>query len=202
MGRLENKAQKATRLALEALPEVVKATLSPIGYALTDETVWSVLVKKGLVEVNGDIKDADGRSATRATSDGIAMVPKEDLKMAEENAVTSAFTIEDVPVVETKRTGNKASIYPFDVLEIGQSFFVPATEEKPEPWTSMKSTIASFNKRYSVTVTNEDGSPKMRTKTRGPNKGDEIQDTTLTRRFGIGKDEKDGVAGARIGRTA
>ena len=202
MAKLENKAQKATRLALEALPEVVKATLSPIGYALTDETVWSVLVKKGLVEVNGDIKDAEGRSATRATSDGIAMVPKEELKMAEENAVTSGFTIEDVPVVETKRTGNKASMYPFDALEVGQSFFVPATEEKPEPWTSMKSTVASSNKRYGVPAVDGEGNPVMRIKTRGPNKGDEVQDTTLTRRFGIGKDEKDGVAGARIGRTA
>ena len=200
--RMENKTQKATRLALEALPEIVKATQSKIGYALTDESIYSVLAKKGFVEVNKDIQDAEGRFATRATLTGIKMVPKEELDMPEENVAQSGFAIEDVPVVETKRTGGGAgSIYPFDALGVGQSFFVPATKDKPEPWKSMTGTISSANKRYAEPAVNEDNSPIMRAITRGPNVGKEVQDTVQTRRFGIGKDEKDGVAGARIGRT-
>ena len=200
---LENKAQKLNRLAMEALPEIIYDTQNG-GYTFTSKEIWSRLEKKGFVEVNEDIKNDAGACATRATELGMAtaVTEEEDSKVMSEENVTN-FEIEDVAVVPKRTPSTRRSIYPFDGLTVGQSFFVAATEAKPEPWKSMVSVVASANLRYMVPVFEADGTtPKMRTKTRGPNKGDEVQVTSASRKFAITDDAKDDIKGARIGRVA
>jgi len=198
---VENRYQKANRI----LKEIVAATLAD-DYVFTPSAVHEILIKKGFVLINPDLKNEAGEVATRATQAGIEAVPQEEKRMSEGSggvSMANGFEIEDVPVVAGKRSGaGKKSIYPFDMLAMGQSFFVAATADKPEPWKSMSSTVGGASQKYAELVTNEDGSPKMRLVAKGPNKGVEVQETRLTRRFAITKAEKDGVPGARIGRVA
>lgn len=52
----------------------------------------------------------------------------------------------NVPIPEAQRFG-KTAVYPFDALQVGQSFFVAASEKRPNPAKSVASTVNSANKR-------------------------------------------------------
>jgi hypothetical protein len=52
----------------------------------------------------------------------------------------------DFPM-QTKR-GVKGEQYPFKFMEVGQSFVIPASKEKAEPWVSFGSTVTSATRRY------------------------------------------------------
>jgi hypothetical protein len=68
----------------------------------------------------------------------------------------STFVIEDnIPLPKSKRGGKRESAYPFDALQVGQSFFIPASEKHPEPAKSLASTISGAMKRYDVEVPGE-----------------------------------------------
>lgn len=194
MCALENKAQKAKREALEALPRIVEATLSDVGYTFCSIEVAAYLVKNGFVEQNPDMKNEAGALATRATQKGIDAAKKPEVTKVSE------FLIEDVALPAAKRGGNGKvgnTKYPFDALEVGQSFFIPATAERPNPVKALASTVTSANARYAVEVKDEAGVVQTRTN----RKGREVPVVEYQRLFGIRKDTKDGVEGARIGRT-
>lgn len=69
---------------------------------------------------------------------------------------------------------SRTSAYPFDQLEVGQSFFVPASEERPDPAKTMGSTVAAANERYSEVVEGQ---------TRINRKGKEVPMTRQVRQF-------------------
>lgn len=56
------------------------------------------------------------------------------------------FALEDNVPMPTKRTGPKGeTAYPYAVMQVGQSFFVPSSDKMKEPWktlTSMSSRIS------------------------------------------------------------
>lgn len=71
-------------------------------------------------------------------------------------AVRSSFAIDnDIPPPSgsTRRVGGEK--YPFDALQAGQSFFVAATDDNPNPAKSLASTVSSATARYAVQVGNE-----------------------------------------------
>lgn len=114
--------------------------------------------------------------------------------VAQPKAVTgvkhvSQFAIESNVAVPTTSARASNAVYPFDLLEVGQSFFVPATEEKPEPHVSLASTVASANKRHAVEIPGQ---------TRTDRKGNVVPATYAARKFIVRKDVKDGVTGARV----
>ena len=208
-----NKYQQALKATMELLPEIVRATVQG-SYVYTPEPIYAILVKKGLGEVNMDIENPEvsGEFATRATQKGIDeySAPEEadgeandqdtqepDKENETVTQSTSVFEIEDIKVVKKRATSGNLK-YPFDQLEIGQSFFIPATTERPEPWKSLCGAITVANNRHSVLNFEEDGiTPVMRKKR---NSDEKVQATKLTRRFAITKDTKDDVEGARMGR--
>lgn len=60
-----------------------------------------------------------------------------------------------IPTIKRGGGGNltpRKSNYPFDKLEVGQSFHVPATTEEPEPWKKMASNVSAANARSEVEV--------------------------------------------------
>ena len=198
---LENKAQKLKRESLEGLPAIVAATQSEIGYmfAPLENAEW--LNKNGLVEFEASITNEAGFIATRATTKGIEKVMSENVQVEAVASVASGYVIEDiaVEVVSKRRGGGRAGVsYPFDTLQVGQSFVVPATEKKPNPVKSMASSITAANARYATPLTNEDGSPKMKTIT-VPRTGEkrDVQATQLVRKFTVVACE----GGARVGRV-
>ena len=109
-----------------------------------------------------------------------------------------SFEIEKgIPVPKTTRGGARTSAYPFESLEVGDSFFIPASEKHPEPAKSLASTISGATKRFDVLVpgeTKEVRNPKTQeVKT--------VPKTAHTRVFTLRAGEKDGVVGARVFRT-
>ena len=121
-------------------------------------------------------------------------------KPAEETA-KSAFVIEDgIAIPKSTHGGNRESSYPFAQLNVGQSFFIPASEKHPEPAKSLASTISGATKRYDVPDMEEDGVTQKQKKVRVPKTGEEkiVPAFKHTRVFQIKAVE----GGARVWRTA
>lgn len=115
------------------------------------------LLDNDMVEVNNEITEGD-KVAVRATEKGQAEAPAPSTNEGNNNTVTdtnttanaaSPFAIIEGAVLPEGRAPRSSSVYPFETMGVGQSFFVPATEDKPNPAKSLASTISSANKRFS-----------------------------------------------------
>ncbi len=119
------------------------------------------LIDNGMVETNTEITDGD-KVAVRATEKGQAEQASSGSGNTDNSngnnqtmtttttapAAASAFALIDGAVLPEGRAPRASSIYPFDTMNVGQSFFVPATEDKPNPAKSLASTVSSANKRF------------------------------------------------------
>lgn len=196
---------------MDSLPVLVEATNAG-SYVFADPFNIAYLIENGLAIQNHEIVNPENAEefATRATPEGIAFVETNvtkqpapaEIKVEEpkpERKVKMSFEIETgIEVPKTTRGGARTSAYPFDKLEVGQSFFIPASEKHPEPAKSLASTISGATKRFDVLVpgeTKEVRNPKTQeVKT--------VPKTAHTRVFTLRAGEKDGVVGARVFRTA
>lgn len=114
------------------------------------------LLDNDMVEVNNEITDGD-KVAVRATEKGQAEAPAPSTDEGNTNVTDTNTDTADKPsfdliegaVLPEGRAPRSSSVYPFDTMNVGQSFFVPATEDKPNPTKSLASTISSANKRFS-----------------------------------------------------
>ena len=207
------KLTKLQQAAVDFLPNIVTATLQE-GYVFASAFDVAYLIENGLAEQNEAIVNEDGWFATRATDLGVNAVTKSaecqievepasaETKVEEpkpERKVKMSFEIEKgIPVPKTTRGGARTSAYPFDALELNDSFFIAASEKHPEPEKSLASTVSGATKRYDVLVegeTKEVRNPKTQeVKT--------VPKTAHTRIFVIRKEVKaDGTVGARVFRT-
>lgn len=210
---------KLEQAAMDKLPEIVAATVTPgtVGYVFAVPFDIQYLIDNGYVEQNPELsqKNADEEIelATRATTAGIEYVAQATGVVSQNKAEQPkpkgnnkmSFEIENVPVVAGKRGGgSRVSQYPVDALEVGQSFFVPATEKHPEPEKSLASMLSGAMKKYDVADIDEaTGVQKTKVITVPKTKEKRtIPATKHTRKFTLVAAEKDGVKGARIGRTA
>lgn len=148
-------AAPATSVNLAILGAIVAATAAG-SYLHVSDAEAAPMLTAGLVEVNGDIANEQGK-ATRATAKGIEHMQTN--QGAATAAATPAATAEkpkfaivsNVPVPESVRKGvTRTEQYPFSQLEAGQSFFIAATTEKPNPERSYASTVASARNRYAT----------------------------------------------------
>ena len=188
------------------LAEIVAAGANGI---YTAPAVHMPLVEAGLVEINPAMVNEAGEIATRATQAGIESLDSGaivvDNATTEANSETAAtgktekvksmFKIEnEVPVPAISGRGRGGNVYPFDQLAVGQSFFVPNSESKPNAAKSLASTVSSAPARYAVA--SEDGATKTN------KKGEVVPVMVKTRKFVVRSVEEDGVKGARVWRTA
>jgi len=197
---------KLNKAAIELLAVIVTATTGEAGYAFASAKAAKVLVAEGLVEQNETITNEGGDFATRATEKGIATMNEQNQNQntgtegaSAAPAVASNFAIvADVAMPGASRGGRSTETYPFDKLEAGQSFFVAATEAKPNPAKSLASTVTSANERYAVEIEGE---------TRVNRKGNTVPATRQTREFAVRTVEDGapwgfpGVKGAGVWRT-
>lgn len=175
-----NKAQKA-------LFEAIKT--SPDGFKYISQLDAEYLVEAGLIEVNTEMTDSEGNVAARA-------VVTETKPQINTVTTVSKFEIESgiqVPTQKRAPGAGRASVYPFEHLEIGQSFFVPNSETMEDAYKAMSSTVSSANARYSEEIPGE---------TKVNRKGNTVPATRPTRLFVNTRAEKDGVAGSRVFRVA
>lgn len=200
------KKTAATAVAVIGLAEIVAAGANGM---FVPESVYAPLVEAGLVEINPAMTDDNGYVATRATQAGIesldsgATVGNNATSEAtsataatgETQKVKTMFKIEDsIPVPTISGRGRGGNVYPFDQLEVGQSFFVANDESKPNAAKSLASTVSSATARYAVPA--EDGSTKTN------KKGEVVPVMVETRKFVVRSVEENGVKGARVWRTA
>ena len=109
------------------------------------------------------------------------------------------FDIEtDVAMPDFSARGGtgRAEVYPFEQLGVGHSFFVPATEKRPEPHKSLVSTVNQATLRYSKVIEG------AKAGTRVNRQGKVVPLTEPTRVFKLVKGERAGVTGARVFRIS
>lgn len=211
MATKKSAAKKTAEIAtVIVLAEIVAAGANGI---YTSPEVHTPLVEQGLVEINPAMVNEAGEIATRATQKGIesldsgAIVVDNATSEANSEAnsaiaetgktekVKTMFQIENnIPVPTISGRGRGGNVYPFEQLEVGQSFFVPNSESKPNAAKSLASTVSSATARYAVPA--EDGSTKTN------KKGETVPVMVETRKFVVRSVEEDGVKGARVWRTA
>lgn len=138
------KMSKANLALLGTIVAAMAVEATP--YAMLTEADIAALLKEGLVEINPDIRDGD-KVAVRATEKGIALNNEQPPANAPTTVTSSAFSLIDGAVLPAGRGGRNANVYPFDAMNVGQSFFVGATEAKPNPAKSLASTVSSASKR-------------------------------------------------------
>lgn len=203
----ETAAEKQMRIALTFMPSIVEATKNE-SFLFTDFLVHSPLQLAGLVEINEEIKNENGEVATRATTKGMEQFMENSNEIT---PVASAikFAVLNVALPKVTRSSNRKSQYPFDTLEVGQSFFVPATEACKDPAKTMTSSTNAAMRKYDVPDLDDNGEQKTKVIT-VPRTGEKrtIPKMKHTRVFKIvaiadGADYgQPGVSGAAVGRTA
>lgn len=197
---------KLNKIQSDMLTRIAEGTLDQtVGYAMVKNGATSaMLAEAGLIELNAQMVDGD-KIAARTTEKGLDayqngdnVEPANEATTNEGNNTMSQFEIETAPLPARKRGSNAKSIYPFDALEVGQRFFVPATEEMPNPGKSLASTVSSASKRYAT----ENGTRTInrRNKETGELEPVEVKAYTYSRKFSVVAGEKDGVKGAFVGR--
>ena len=198
--------KKGTKKVTEKLSLAAVVNCGEPGYIFTFPDEHAELLAAGYVQVNPELKDANGAIATAATQAGIDFINSQNGASAAPKEVKSmdAFVIEtssEMPATG-KRGGGRSTVYPFDQLPAPGAdgsfsfFFVPATSERPDPVKSLASTVSSANARFAT----PDPSGKTRTVTRGPKKGEIVPAVVYSRKFKITAGEKDGAQGAKIWR--
>ena len=145
---------------IRTLGIIVEGTKNPIpGYAFVEAATAAEITaaEPTFVLANTAFPNpaAPSQIAVKATAEGIAAY---DAHLAEvaatpvlpaSDAPKPTFMIQDaVPVPVIRHGGTRESVYPFDALQPGQSFFVPATETCPDPAKKLGSTVSSATKRY------------------------------------------------------
>lgn len=138
----------------ELLALIATATASEPGFMFApNDKNLKALADAGFIEVNEATKDEAGRVAVRATA--IAMTPVPPVASATEVTEpaepaapqTVGFVIIDtVPMPTDIRTRGKSSTYPFDKLEVSQSFFIPGEDAAKK----FASTVSSATARFAI----------------------------------------------------
>lgn len=114
-------------------------------------------VTSGDAQIDTGVVDGDTVKVTLTDAGRKAIAPK----------VVTTFEIDDaVPLpVKQKAGAKRGSKYPFDKLNVGQSFHVPATVENPEPLTALASSLTGARRVFAKPVLGEDGKPVVETVT-------------------------------------
>lgn len=192
------------KASMTLLATIATAMAAEPFYALATEKEAKELIDGKLAEFNPDIRDGD-KIAIRLTDEGLKMADTGNTDNSNNggdngntgaSAAASSFAIIDgAALPSAARGGRNGPVYPFDDLNVGQSFFVPATADKPEPAKSIASTATSAAKRFATPVKNPDGSAVMETyKVRGVEKTREKFE--YTRQFAVKSVEKGKVYGS------
>lgn len=179
---------KITKAILSAaLSVIVSETASAQGFSFQPVEIAEALEKAGNVEVNREMTNEAGEVAVRS----LAPVT-EPVAAPKPQKGSFMFQIEDVAVTPSKRSGAGRSMkYPFELLEIGQSFKIPCEEGQTpaELLKKLQSNIAGAKDKFAE---------PHPTETKTNRSGETVPVKVYTRNFAAAVEE-DGV---RVGRVA
>jgi hypothetical protein len=195
---MELNAKDTARLA-----RAVEGRNSAQGFVYGTKQEYKTLLDAGLVDFDEAKKDGN-KIAMRASDAGLAAFTATQGGGTPTNAPAGVVTptaekpafkiTKEIPMPKVRRReGESGSKYPFDALEIGDSFHVPITADMPDPKKSMASSITAAKMRYSNKL---EGQHKSR-------RGTMVDNVEFTRNFAVravGKDDPEGP-GARVWRV-
>jgi hypothetical protein len=199
---------KKPKVTLIALASLVAATQSATGFMFASPEAVKPLIDAGHAEQNTGVINPDNAAefGTRATAEGIKhhMTNTDNAPAAAaSDKPTFVRAVIDAPIKTRAPGGGGSAKYPFDDLvapvkvEGGRDkvdgFFVPVTDDKPEPWKSLQSAVSAASRRYGEktgekTFTKKDGTPGKR------------DVYSYGRKFGLSKGEHEGKPGAWVTR--
>lgn len=154
----------AKKPATPTAPALNMMLLSAIGnanaagqfiYVSKDEGTPFLQHNPPLIDVNPQMADPNDATkiAAAITEAGKAMLAAPQAASTAA-PVASPFAIIDGAVLpEAKKRfggGGAPTVYPFETMQIGQSFFVPVSEKHPDPLKTLGSTVSSINHKYST----------------------------------------------------
>lgn len=155
----KTEAPAAAAIDNTKLRAIVEATVAG-GFVYCNADEVAAMVAAELVETNATMTDEAGNIATRATPKGIETMNQTATEAAPVAAAATeapkasrlAIEIDDyVPATRNKRGGGKGGeLYPFEALEVGKSFHVANTSDKPDVAKALASTVSSATARYAV----------------------------------------------------
>jgi hypothetical protein len=208
------------------LQRIVAATKAHPNYTFASLLNCASLETLGLIEINRGITDPQtGNPAVRAlfpvADEYLANIGANEAMSKSESPVAAVagataveaprFELDDnVPIPAIKRGGSltpRVSPYPFDTMNVGQSFHIAATEDVPNPSKKYASTVSSANARYSFEVKDAAGAVVYENKVSKDENGNPVTTSVpkldYTKKFVIRSvDASDARgAGARVFRT-
>jgi len=173
-GKGNKGAASAAAPARDLLAEAVKARTDNVPLMATEaEMAHLVNDPRGpLVEYNANMRQGD-KIAYRATELGMNVhanpgggapapqavwgapapaatvpVPQASAPQASAPAGTKSYNFaSDIPPPAPRRGGRGSTVYGFEVMNVGQSFFLPATGDNPNPAKRIASTVSSASNR-------------------------------------------------------
>jgi len=146
-----------------ALLACIKA--SPQGFLMLLQSEGAEIVAAGQAIVSG-VPMADGTAPVSLTPVGEAILaasPTSERK-SRSTVIVGAVRTGIAPPLKAKRGAHtRGSKYPFETMEIGESFHIAATTENPQPLAAIASSITVAREKFAVEVKDETGAPVMET---------------------------------------
>jgi hypothetical protein len=148
-------AKKLTQIVKDTTDTTKQATTPASNYTLLPVAEVEKLTKADptLIQV-APSQDGGKNQAVMATAAGIAAVESADPIVEKPRVVHTVgeYAIEKtVALPAINRGGDRAQLYPFEQMEVGDSFFVPVTDTMPNPGKTLASTVSSATRRYKST---------------------------------------------------
>ena len=174
-------APARTAVTLSGVALLAAIAASETGYLMLTQAEGQDIVNSGFAVVDTSIVDGE-TAAVRLTEAGTAELAKgetaggnpeagagETAAPAGDAAAKASYAIEDnVPMpTGTVRRGREGG-YPFDKLEIGQSFHVPKTADNEDPAARLASSVSGARVKYSEEIPGETEEVEVKTYKRGP----------------------------------
>lgn len=162
------------------------------------------LLQAGLITVDDTDRNPhnDEEVAAIPTAAGIAHIKGVQPPAEKVYPVSDGYVIDDyMPPRSVRSRSPNGSVYPFDSLQVGQSFHVPATAAMPKPARTLASATSLATRKYAVAAgyeTHPDGTPKL------DKAGNPVPRWEKTRVFAVQIADPDDPRGpgARVKRTA
>lgn len=151
-------------MKLALLASIISATGSDMGYGFFERNAdLNELIEGGYAVINESLTDDKGHIATMATDKGkqahadAANTGGEKPTESKEKPVYSVMTMAR-PAPAKRERASTGSKYPFDDIAApgadGQvnGFFVPVSDDMPEPWKSLSSAVSQYNRKHGNVV--------------------------------------------------
>lgn len=134
---------------------------SSVGYLFLAQDEGADIVTAGQASIKTDVEAPAGLAAVELTDAGRAFLAEHQSEVVTPAAVTAkpSYEIEDDVAMPTEkaRTGGRQFQYPFDKLNVGQSFHVAKSAANPDPAARLASSVSGARTRFSVEERDEAG---------------------------------------------